>query len=325
MRSSLAGFLARRLAASLLVLLLVLSLAFFFVHLTPGDPDQVLLDPRASPAQRDALYRLYGLDRPLAVQYATWLRNILLRGDLGVSFFHQQPVLATLASRVPATLLLAVAAMGVQYATGLLLGMAAARRPGAVADHLIRLGSLTLYSLPVFWLGLMALLLLSHRWPLFPAGHMHSVGAAGLAPGARLLDLAHHLALPALVLGLAAAGSVARHLRNSLLEVLGEEFIRTARAKGLGERRVVWLHALRNAASPLLQLLGLSLPFLLSGALVVEVVFSWPGMGRLTYEAISGRDYPLILGSTLMSGVLVIGGNLLADLLNALADPRVRG
>jgi peptide/nickel transport system permease protein len=167
-------------------------------------------------------------------------------------------------------------------------------------------------------------MLLSHRWPLVPAGHMRSVGAADLPPVARFADLLHHLVLPVSVLVLGGAGVVARFARNSLLEALNQDYIRTARAKGLSEHRVLWIHAMKNAAAPLLQLLGLSLPLLLSGSLVVEVVFSWPGLGRLTYDSILARDYPVIVATTALAGILVIIGNFLADVAQAVLDPRIR-
>jgi peptide/nickel transport system permease protein len=170
----------------------------------------------------------------------------------------------------------------------------------------------------------MALAAFSYGLGLFPPGHMRSVDATDFSTAGRLLDVLHHLVLPALVLGLAAGGSTARFVRNGLLDNLGEEFVRTARAKGLTRRRIVWLHALRNAATPLVQILGLSLPFLLSGALIVEVVFSWPGVGRLAYNSVLERDYPVILATTALSGLLVILGSLVADLLQLALDPRLR-
>jgi peptide/nickel transport system permease protein len=302
------GFLLRRLVASLLLVVVVLTLTFFLIHLAPGDPANLLLDPRVSRQHQEALNRLYGLDRPLLAQYGSWLRASLLEG----------------ADHLPQTLLLTATALVIQFGVGILLGVGAARSAGSRKDHLIRLGALSLYSLPLFWLGLMALLLLSFVWPIFPSGHMSSVGADQLPAWQRLLDLLHHLALPALVLGLASAGAITRFTRNSLLEVMDEDFVRTARAKGVGERRVVWRHALRNSLAPLIQLFGLSLPFLLSGSLVTEVVFSWPGLGRLTYDSILTRDFPVILASTALAATLVVAGSFLADLLHAAADPRAR-
>lgn len=318
-------FLLRRLAASLLLLYLVLTATFFLVHLAPGSPANLLAeDRRVSAEQRENLKRLYGLDKPLPEQYARWLLATA-RGNWGTSFTYQRPVVSVVLDAVPATLLLAFAALFVEQAAGVALGIAAARRPGSAADHAIRILSLLLFSLPGFWLGLMAILLFSLVWPVLPAGHMYSIGAEDLSPAARLLDLLRHLALPSLVLGLSQAGSVARYVRASVLDVLGQEYIRAARAKGISERRVVWVHGLRNALPPVIQVLALSLGALLSGILIAEVVFSWPGIGRLTFEAILGRDYPLILATTAFSAIMTLLANLLADLLHALTDPRVRG
>ncbi len=319
----LAGLVARRLGAAALLLLLVLSLLFALLQLAPGDPADRLLDPRIGSQQRQALRLAYGLDRPPHEQYLRWLAA-MLRGDLGVSIGQSRPVAEVLGDHLGPTLLLAAAALLVQNVTGLLLGVAAARRAGRRTDHLIRTGSALLYSLPTFWLALIALAVFSYHLGLFPPGHMRSVGAGELSPAGRLLDLLHHLALPALVLGLAAGGATARFVRNGLLDNLGADFVRTARAKGLTRRRIVWLHALRNAATPLAQIIGLSLPFLLSGALIVEVVFSWPGVGRLTYDSVMQRDYPVVLATTALSGLLVIVGSLLADLLQMALDPRLR-
>jgi peptide/nickel transport system permease protein len=316
--------LLRRLAAALLLLLLVLSITFVLLHLAPGDPTALLQDSRIPQAQRERLRHVYGLDRPLHEQYFTWLRAVTLEGDWGVSLVQQRPVTTLILEALPNTLILAAAALGLDYALGFLLGVAAARRPGSLADHLIRFFSLLLFSLPLFWLGLMAVLLFSYVWPILPPSHLHSVGAEQLGPVARFFDLLRHLILPVCVLSLASAGGTARFVRNSLLETMGQDYIRTARAKGLSERRVVWVHGVRNALVPILQLFALSFPALLNGSLVTEVVFSWPGMGSLTFNAILTRDYPLILASTALSGIMVVLGNLIADLLHGVVDPRVR-
>jgi len=317
------GFLLRRLAASLLILLLVLTLAFFFLHLLPGAPVHLFEGQRLTLAQRRNMERIYGLDRPLPEQYLVWISSVA-RWDWGTSLSQQRPVSTVLREALPATADLALAALAVEYALALLLGIASARRRGSALDHAVRVVTLLLFSQPVFWLGLMAILLFSYVWPVLPAGHMHSVDADLMSPAGRLLDLARHLLLPALVIGLSTTGGTARYLRASLIEVMSQDYIRTARAKGLSERRVVWVHGLRNAVVPLIQVFAISLPLLLSGALIVEVVFSWPGLGRLTFLAISTRDYPLILGSTALSATLVILGNLVADVLHALVDPRAR-
>ena len=313
----------RRLAASLLLLFLVISLTFFILRLAPGDPSARIDDPRIPAEYQQQLRSLYGLDRPLGAQYLTWLAGVL-HGDWGLSFTHRRPVTTVLAERFPATLLLTVTSLALQFGLGLTLGVAAARRPGSLRDTLIRLGAVVLYSLPLFWLSMLAVDVVAEVIPFFPSGHMRSVGADTLTRLNRFFDLMRHLALPALTLGVATAGAIVRFTRNSLLDVLSEDYIRTARAKGLADGRIVWLHGLKNAAAPLVQILGLSFPFLLSGSLIVEVVFSWPGMGRLTYEAVKAYDYPLVLAGTALAGTLVVIGNLAADLLHAAIDPRVR-
>ena len=317
-------FLLRRFAASLLLLLLVLTVTFFILRLIPGDPTHLFEGQHLTLAQQQRLKQLYGLDRPLPEQYAAWLAAVALRGDWGTSLSQQRPVSSALLDALPATAILASAAVAVEYSAALLLGVAAARRRRSGVDHAIRVGTLLLYSQPTFWLGLMVILLFSYVWPVLPASHMHSVDADLMGPAGRFLDLLRHLTLPALVLGLSNAGGTTRFVRASLIEVMSQDYIRAARAKGLSELRVVWVHGMRNAAVPLIQLLALSLPALLSGALITEVVFSWPGLGQLTFNSILARDYPLILGATALSATLVILGNLLADVLHAMADPRVR-
>ncbi len=318
------GYLLRRLGASALLLLLVVSLTFFALRLAPGDPSAQIDNPRIPRQHREHMQELYGLDQPLAKQYLTWLRGVLLEADWGISFTHRRPVTAVIAERIGPTLLLTGTALAIQFVLGMTLGVWAARRPGSPRDHLIRLGAVLLYSLPLFWLCLLAVELVVGALPFLPSGHMRSVGASDLGTLGRGLDLLVHLLLPALTLGMATAGGILRFTRNSLLDTLSEDYIRTARAKGLSEGRIVWLHGLKNAAAPLVQVLGMSFPFLLSGSLIVEVIFSWPGMGRLTYEAVKAYDFPLVLASTALAGVLVIAGNLIADLMHAAIDPRVR-
>lgn len=318
------GFLLRRLGTSAVVLFLVLTVLFFVLELAPGRPAELYASPTLDAAQRAKIVTALGLDQPLLRQYGRWLNAVALHGDWGTSFAHQRPVARVLAAALPHTLLLAFAALLVDFALAVPLAIAAARRRESRLDHGIRGVSLILFSLPTFWLALMAILLFSYLLPIFPAGHSSSAGAAELGRGARLLDLGWHLALPALVLGLSSTGGTLRVLRANLLEILSQDYIRMARAKGLSERRVLWVHALRNASGPLVQLAGLSLPALLNGTLVVEFIFAWPGVGRVTFEAISSADYPLVLAGTAWSGAMVALGSLAADLAHAALDPRVR-
>jgi peptide/nickel transport system permease protein len=318
------GFLLRRLAASVLLLFLVLSLTFFLIHLAPGDPTNLVEGSRMTKEQRARLHHLYRLDRSLPEQYLAWLGAVALHGDWGISFSQQRPVTAVIADALPATVILAAAALSVEALASLGFGIAAARRNGSAFDHAVRVGSLVFNSQPPFWLGLMAVLLFAYLWPVFPAGQIRSIDADLLSPAGRLFDLLWHLALPALVLGLSNAGSTTLFMRGSLLDVMGRDFIRAARAKGLSERRVLWVHGLRNALTPIIQMLALSFSSLLNGTLITEVIFAWPGVGRLTFEAALTRDYPLILAATALSASMVALGNLLADLAHAAADPRVR-
>lgn len=318
------GYVLRRLATALLLLYLLLTVAFFVVRLAPGDPAQLLQDARTPVRIQEQLREIWGLDRPLVEQYLDWLGGVVLEWDWGTSFRHQEPVTEIIATTFPRTLLLALTAAFVAYLVGIPLGVVAARRRDGPTDHGIRLASLLAYSLPTFWLGLMAILLFSYMLPLFPASHMSSVGAESLSPLGRILDVAHHLVLPALVLAASLAAGTTRFVRTSLLDVLHQDYLRTARAKGLSEGRVIWVHALRNALLPVIQMFGLLLPAMLNGSLVLEVVFSWPGLGRMAYNAILFRDYPLILAATAFSGGLVVLGNLASDLLHGLTDPRVR-
>jgi peptide/nickel transport system permease protein len=316
-------FVARRLLVGVLLVWMVLSVVFVVLQWIPGDVVARFDDPRVPAAQRERLRAIYGLDDPLAERYLRWLGGAV-RLDFGLSVSHQAPVRSVLGAAVGPTVLLCATALAGQLALGLGLGVAAARAPGTPRDHLIRLLSLGLYSLPTFWLGLIAIHLFAVRWPLFPPSHMFTVDAASTGLFGRGLDLLRHLALPAGVLILGGAGAWARFVRAGMLEALGQDFVRTARAKGLSERRVAWRHALPAAAGPLVQLAGMQLPALVSGSLVIEVIFAWPGLGRVAYDGLLARDGPLVLATTAMVGTLVVLGNLAADLTHAWIDPRLR-
>jgi peptide/nickel transport system permease protein len=314
-------YLLRRALVSLVLVWIVLTATFVVLHSAPGDPIERFADPRVPRTHLDRLRALYGLDRPLPIQYGAWLAATA-RFDWGLSFQHQRPVREVLAQRLPPTLLLGAAAFLVQISVGMALGIFAARRPRSVGDHAVRVVSLALYSLPSFWLAVMLSLLLTGILPLLPSGGMTSMFARELPPLQRLGDLLAHLVLPALALGLPLAAPVARLLRNGLLEELGKEHTLAMRARGLGEA-AVFLRALRSAAVPLVQVTGLTLPALLGGSVVIETVFSWPGLGATTYDAILARDYPLVLAVTAFTAGLVIAGNLLSDVALAALDPRV--
>lgn len=315
-------YLVRRLLGAIPLVLAMTALSFAVVRLAPGDALGARLDPRLGTAELERLRQAAGLDDPLPVQYGRWLTGVL-RGDLGVSLRHGRPVAALLAERLGPTVALALAAEAVAVAVGVPLGVLAAVRRGTWVDGAVSLLALTALAMPTFFFGTLLLRYLALTWRLFPSGGLVTPGV-DLAGGARWLDMVRHLALPALVLGLVGMGPVVRQVRSALVAVLAQDFVRTARAKGLSERAVIYRHALRAALLPLVTLLGLSLPGLVSGAVVTETIFQWPGLGRLGYTAALERDYPVQMGFLLLTGVLTVVGNLAADVLYALADPRVR-
>ncbi len=317
------AWLLRRLAAALAIIFAVVTLCFAAIHLAPGTPFLPGQDRPIDPAVVERLRARFGLDQPLPVQYARYLRA-LVRGDLGESFSQRRPVVDAIASAIPNTLVLTGTALAIDFLLGVLIGVVQAARARRRLDVALTNATLFFYSLPTFWLGLLLLLVFGQWLDWFPVGGVTAVLHDSMPLALRLLDRLKHLALPALTLGLVGAAGTARYQRAALLEALGEDYARTARAKGLTEPRVLMDHALRNALLPIVTLLGLALPFLLTGAVVVETVFTWPGLGKLAADAIAGRDYPLVIATTLISSVLVVLGSLIADLLTAAADPRVR-
>jgi peptide/nickel transport system permease protein len=315
--------LALRTLAGLVVVWGVVSLVFLLLHAAPGDPAALLLGPTATPAQIGAQREALGLDRPLPVQYAGWLARFV-RGDWGSSIVSGRPVRTVLAEAWPATATLVVLSLVLSYLLGLALGLVQAARAGSRADTLLSVISVTLFALPGYWLGLMLVMLFTYRLRLLPAFGAAGLDAEFLSPGGQLLDALRHLALPAATLTLIGLGGIARFVRGALADVRGSLFLTVARAKGLDGRTVLLRHALRNALIPVLTLLGLSLPALFSGAVFVEAIFAWPGVGRVLVDAVAARDYPVVLSATAVSAALVVAGGLLADALSAVADPRLR-
>ena len=298
----------RRLLLLVPTVLGVLTLVFFLVHLIPGDPVEVMLGETASSADLNQLRADLGLDRPLGEQYARFLGG-LARGDLGHSFFYRKPVLAVIGAALPATAVLAAAALAVALLIALPVGVVAAVRRNRLTDRLALVGSLVGVSMPNFWLGPLLIILFSFRLGWLPVSGRE--GAASLV-------------LPALTLGTALSAILVRMTRSSMLEVLGEDYLRTARAKGVGERTVIARHALRNALLPVVTIVGLQFGALLSGAVITENVFAWPGVGTLLIQAISARDYPLVQGCVLVISLCYVAVNFLTDALYAIIDPRVR-
>ncbi|MDQ6887407.1 MAG: ABC transporter permease [Gemmatimonadota bacterium] len=317
-------YLARRVMQAGAIVLLVATLSFVLLRIAPGDPYSVMADnPNVPPSVVRAMRAEQGLDRPLPEQYLRYLGNVA-RGHLGYSYSQHRPVADALADALPNTLLLMLTALSASFLVGIALGIAQARRQGSLADRLLGLISLAFYSMPDFWLGLMILLLFALRIPILPAGGVVSDMHDYLGVGARVGDRLIHLVLPVLTMTLFTAAGIARYQRSALLEAGSSDFVRTARAKGVHEARIARHHILRNALLPVITLLGLALPALLGGAVFIEKIFSWPGMGLLAARGIEARDYPLVVAAAVLGASLVAVGSLIADLLHAAADPRVR-
>ena len=315
-------FIAKRLVQSAVLVLIVLTITFFLLHLAPGDPMARYFHPDISPETVQMIKERLGLDKPLIEQYFRWIGSFI-RGDFGVSLAYNVPVRSLLSDAIPNTLRLTIAALLLHIVIGVTLGIVSAARRHSFFDRFNTVAALFIYSIPSFWLGLMLILLFSLKLGVLPSSHMQSIGAEQLSGIALFADRLRHLVLPAFVLGIASAASMARYMRGSMLDVLREDYIRTARAKGLPEGTVFLKHALKNAAIPIVTIIGLSLPFLLGGAVVTEKIFSWPGMGSLTVDAIYARDYPVVLAVNFVVAFMVISGNLLADIGYALLDPRI--
>ena len=318
-------YVAGRLLQATIVVLLVTTVTFVLVHLAPGDPIAMLYEGRGLTEEVRQQWRAsLGLDRPLGEQYLRWVTNTL-RGDLGYSIHFRRPVADVIADALPRTLLLVGIALTLSFALGIIVAVLQSERPGGARDRWLGRVLLVLYSVPDFWLALMVLILFAYRLPILPpSGIIEPVMHDYMTPAERLLDRLRHLVLPVGTLTLLATAAIARHQRSALLEVMPSDWMRTAIAKGLSRRRAVRRHALRNALLPSITLAGLYLPALVSGALLIEKVFSWNGMGLLAAEAIASRDYLLITAVVLVTSIVVAIGALLADLATALADPRIR-
>ena len=315
--------LAFRALAGVAVVWGVVTLVFLLLRAAPGDPASLLLGPSASPSQIAAQREALGLDRPLPAQYAAWLGRFV-RGDWGTSIVTGRKARAMLADAWPATARLVGVSLALSYLLGLGLGLLQAARAGSGTDTALSILSVTLYALPGYWLGLMLVMLFTYQLRLLPAFGAAGLDAEFLPPGARAVDALRHLALPATTLTLIGLGGIARFVRGAMADVGDSLFLTVARAKGLDARTVLLRHALRNALVPVLALLGLSLPALFSGAVFVEAIFAWPGVGRVLVDAVVARDHPVVLAATAVSATLVVVGGLVADALTALADPRIR-
>ncbi len=321
-RTTLLLYVLRRLLQAVPLMFVIVLINFFLIHLAPGDPVDFLIGAmEASPEYIAGLKREFGLDEPLHVQLVAYLMK-MLQADLGYSLRFREPVLGLILSRLPATLLLMGTALVLSSLGGILIGVIAAQRPQSMIDNSATIIALAAYSMPVFWFGQLLLLLFSLQLGWFPTQGMVSLRAPSNGWG-RVVDIAQHLVLPAITYSAYHLTLTFRLTRLKMLETLSLDFITTARAKGVAERRVVYVHALRNAVLPVITVIGLNFGFMLAGSVLTETVFAWPGMGRLLYEAISARDYPVLMGLFIVISGMVIIANIVTDIIYALVDPRV--
>lgn len=317
------GYILKRTLQAIPILLGASTLIFFLMHAAPGDPTSIYIRPDIDPAVIEQMRKNLGLDQPVHIQYVRWLSSFA-HGDFGFSFSQKRPIIDIIKDTLPNTLLLSSVALVVIFVVGVLIGTIQAVRQYSWVDNVATVGAFFFYSMPSFWFGLMLILLFSYKFQLLPASQMTSVNYEFLPASEQWIDRLKHLLMPAVALGIGSAASVARYMRSGMLEQIRQDYVRTARAKGLSERVVIFKHAMRNALIPVITLLGLTLPFLVGGAVLIETIFAWPGMGRLIVTAIFQRDYPVVLAIAFVSSIMVILGSLIADILYSVVDPRVR-
>ncbi len=307
-------YIARRLIQTIPTVLLVTTFVFLIIHLVPGDPVEMILGDYATPDSIVAMRGALGLDRPLGTQYVSFLTG-LIHGDLGTSIRTQRPVMAEIRQRFPYSMMLAFGAVAVSTVLGVPVGVLSATRPGSWQDTISMVGALIGVSMPTFWLGLMLLFLFAMKLSWFPV-----IGAGDIG---NIPDTLQHLVLPVLAIGLSGMALTARMTRSTMLEVLGQDYIRTARSKGLAKTIVIYKHALRNAAIPVVTVVGMNIGHLLGGAVLAETVFARPGLGKMVVDAILARDYPMVQGAVFIIAMVFILVNLLVDVTYAALDPRI--
>ncbi len=318
-------YVVKRVLQALLTLLLASLLSFYIIQLAPGDYLSTLKsNPKISPERIEELRVQFGLGLPWIEQYKRWLWQVVTQGNFGQSFVYQRSVASLLWERIPATLLLAIASLLVTWAIAIPLGIVAAVKQNQLVDRILQVISYTGQGFPSFITALLLLILAQNVSPLFPVGDMTSINHEDLSPVGKLLDIGWHMILPTIALSITSFAGLQRITRGELLDVLRQDYIQTARAKGLPENRVIYVHALRNAINPLITLLGFELAGLLSGAFIAEFFFNWPGLGRLILQAVTAQDLYVVMASLVMGAVMLIVGNLLADLLLKAVDPRIR-
>ena len=318
-------YVVKRVLQALLTLLLASALSFFIIQLAPGDYLSTLkTNPKISPERIEELRVQFGLGLPWLEQYKRWLWQVVSKGNFGQSFVYQRSVASLLWERIPPTLLLAISSLIVTWAIAIPLGIVAAVKQNRPIDRILQVISYTGQGFPSFITALLLLIMAQNISPLFPVGDMTSINHDDLSVVGKFLDIVWHMILPTIALSVTSFAGLQRITRGELLDVLRQDYIQTARAKGLPENRVIYVHALRNAINPLITLLGFELASLLSGAFIAEFFFNWPGLGRLILQAVTAQDLYVVMASLVMGAVMLIVGNLLADLLLKFVDPRIR-
>ena len=321
--SGIGSYLLKRLVQVVPIVFIIIIVNFFLIHLAPGDPIVYIIgDAPVSDEIVTQLRQKLGLDQPLLHQLVIYVSNIL-RGDFGYSFVSRAPVLDVILERLPATLLLTITQYILAIIAGLMLGVVSARRQGGVIDATTTLLSVVGYAVPVFWLGQMLVLIFSYQLDLLPSQGMYSM-RYDMTPIGRVYDVAQHLVLPCIALAFFNLALIARLTRANMLQVLRLEYVMFARSKGISERAVVYRHALRNAVLPVVTIIGLNIKTLITGAVLTETVFAWPGIGRLTFDALNARDYPVLMAMFIFVGILVVIANLVTDIAYAYLDPRIQ-
>ena len=312
-------YIIKRILQAIPLLIGVSIIGFSMMHLAPGGPLAVYtLNPTITAQDIERIKQIFGLDQPLHIQYLKWAYGIFT-GNWGYTFFGGRPVLDVILERFPATLLLMGSGMSLAIILGMLIGILGAVRRYSIFDYLATSGAMVALSFPTFWFGLMTIFVFSLKLGWLPSGGMFTLGGEE-----DIMDLLRHLILPTVVLALVLVAQWSRYSRSSFLEVIHQDYIRTAKSKGLSAGRILFRHAFPNAVAPLIALAGIQLPWLFSGALVTETIFGWPGMGRLFVDALTMKEYPVLMGMVMITAIFVIIGNLLADVINALIDPRIR-
>jgi peptide/nickel transport system permease protein len=315
------AYILRRFVYAIPTLIGISVIVFGVTHLSPGDPVRLYTFGALNITQEDieGLRHYYGLDKPLPLQYVDWM-SLALRGDFGMSLQYHQPALGLLLERLPNTLQLAVVSLVLQLAIGIPFGVIAAFNRGKLIDNVIRVFAVSGHAIPTFWIGLMAIILFAVTLRVLPSGAMLTVGKDVWD----IPDRMRHMLMPAIVLALAGIANYSRYLRTETLDVISQDYMRTARAKGLQERMIVYGHALRNASIPMVTALGPILAVIVSGALIIEQVFTWPGVGQFTYQAARVKDYPVIMAGVMVSATLLVISYLIRDIAYAIVDPRIK-